>query len=60
MDELVSRHDIAQLIRSTQLDPASIMLEQMVEVISLEHLVQKLGQAHALGTLEPGLDALTA
>lgn len=39
MDELGSRHDITQVIRSTQLGLASITLEKVTDIIGLEHMM---------------------
>ncbi len=60
MYELVSAHDVSQLIGSAQLDPAAVQLMKTVEVKRLEDLVGELGEAHALRALEPRLNAVAA
>lgn len=60
MDELVARYDVAQLIRPAELHAAAVVPEEVVEVVGLQHLVEELGQAHALGALEATLHAQAA
>lgn len=60
MNELVARHQIAQLVGASKLNLAAVYLVEVVEVISLEHLVGELCQAHAVFALQPGLHTVSA
>lgn len=60
VDVFVARHQIAQLVGAPQLNLAAVYLVQVVEVISLKHLVGELCQAHPVGAPQPGLDAVAA
>lgn len=54
------RHQVSQLVSASELNVAAIDLVQMVEVISLEHLVGELCQAHPVCAPQPGLHAVAA
>lgn len=56
----MARHQIAQLVGAAELNLAAVYLVQVVEVISLEHLVGELCQAHTVCALQPGLHAVAA
>lgn len=56
----MTRHQIAELVGASQLDLAAIHLVEVVEVVSLKHLVGELCQAHALRALQPGLHTVAA
>lgn len=58
--ELVSAHDVPQLIGSAQLDPAAVQLVQMVEVKGLEELIRELRVAHAVCAAQSRLHAVSA
>lgn len=60
MYELVSAHDVPELIGSSDLDPAAVDLMKTIEVEGLEELVGELAEAHALGALQPRLHAVSA
>lgn len=60
MNELMARHQIAQLVGAPELNLAAVYLVQVVEVISLEHLVGELCQAHTVSAPQPGLHAVAA
>lgn len=60
MDVIVPRHQVAQLVGAPQLDPAAVDLVQVVEVVSLEHLVGELSETHPVVAPHPGLDAVSA
>lgn len=60
VDVFVARHQIAQLVGPPELNLAAVYLVQVVEVISLEHLIGELRQAHAVGAPQPRLDAVPA
>lgn len=60
MNELMARHQIAQLVGAPELNLAAVYLVQVVEVISLEHLVGELGQAHTVCAPQPRLHAVAA
>lgn len=56
--EFMARHQIAELVGAPELNVAAVYLVQMVEVISLEHLVGELRQTHAVCALQPRLYAV--
>lgn len=56
----MARHQIAQLVGAPELNLAAVCLVQVVEVISLEHLVGELCQAHTVCAPQPGLHAVAA
>lgn len=56
----MARHQITQLVAAAELNPATVHLVEVVEVVGLEHLVGELCQAHAIGALQPGLNAVAA
>lgn len=60
MNVLMSGHQIAQLVGASELNPAAVYLVEVVEVISLEHLVGELCQAHTVCAPQPGLHAVAA
>lgn len=56
----MARHHISQLVGAPELNLAAVYLVQVVEVVSLEHLVGELCQAHSVCALQPGLHAVAA
>lgn len=60
MNEFVAGHQIAQLVGAAELNLAAVYLVQVVEVVSLEHLVGELCQAHPVCAPQPGLHAVAA
>lgn len=58
MNEFMARHQIAQLVGAAELYPAAVHLVEVIEVISLKHLVGELSQAHSGCALQPGLHAV--
>lgn len=60
MNVVMPRHQVAQLVAAPELDVAAVYLVQVVEVVSLKHLVGELRQAHPVCALEPGLHAVAA
>lgn len=60
MNQFVARHQVAQLVGAAELYPAAIDLVEVIEVISLKHLVGELSQAHTGCALQPGLHAMAA
>lgn len=56
----MARHQIAQLVGAPELNLAAVYLVQVVEVISLEHLVGELCQAHTVYALQSGPHAVAA
>lgn len=60
VDEFVAGHQIAQLVGAAELNLAAVYLVQVGEVVSLEHLVGELGQAHSVCAPQSGLHAVAA
>lgn len=58
MNQFVARHQVAQLVGAAELYPAAIHLVEVIEVISLKHLIGELSQAHTGCALQPGLHAV--
>lgn len=60
MNVIMARHQIAQLVGAPELNLAAVYLVEVVEVISLEHLVGELSQAHTVWAPQPGLHTVPA